>query len=798
MPTDSPKHPLELCRSCGQVLDISAVLPLSVVACPVCSTSTTVLRYVGPFHLERLLGQGGMGAVYQAHDIGLHRSVALKVLNRNWSHDHQVTAQFEREATLTARVNHPNVVRVYSSGLSHGIFYIAMELVTEGSLEKWMAETGPLPEVEVVRAGIQIAQGLLAAQSAGLIHRDIKPANILFAEGRLPKIVDFGLALPASDAPANKEDSEVWGTPDYIAPESLESKTEDFRSDIYALGATLWHALTGSPPHKADTPSIRRLLEIKKKPIDLMRVLPKAHPATVRAFNRALAFRPEDRHADYSAFIRELQSALHSLEPDSKHLTASGSREWIKNAALGFLALLSIGSLALWFLNFKLSSPEPNLPVGEQLVPEETRLRAAIHLMASGRLKDANAVLEKLLHVREIDPGTAAWCRLALATLYSADGQPERRKFLLESLSTTLIKKDPSLAQWFRRLPGVASEPLPPDPNANPSRTAIHLLCEATRQLDLQNWKQAQDTLEKAFQLDASAWKEVEASSLISFARWIHADLSLLLEIQTLLSSQAANPPGTPPSLPPASLEKADALSRRISLVKPIRLHVEASLRKSRELVAKTVPKTPPPAATTATPAAPNAAPAPAPASAPVDPAAAEKIDALRKDIAALGANFQFNGALKTLQDFSETHPNLAPAAAHLVPPLRVSAFFFEWVIREINRGNSVFPHPPLRSGAPFPANPTRADTTKLLLETQNGSSTEIPWSQIAPGYLLSIANVRLAHIQDPTARAEILFMAGNFQFALGAREKGLATLRQAADINSAYLEELKLLITNP
>lgn len=135
----SPQNPVEICRSCGQLLDISAMLPLSVVACPVCATSTTVLRYVGPFQLERLIGQGGMGAVYQAHDIGLRRSVALKVLNRSWSHDAKVTAQFEREATLTARVNHPNVVRVYSSGISHGIFYIAMELVTHGSLEKWMA-----------------------------------------------------------------------------------------------------------------------------------------------------------------------------------------------------------------------------------------------------------------------------------------------------------------------------------------------------------------------------------------------------------------------------------------------------------------------------------------------------------------------------------------------------------------------------------------------------------------------------------------------------------------------------------
>ena len=132
-------------------MDLSDVSPLTIVECPGCASAQTVFQRFGPFHLERLLGTGGMGAVYKATDIALHRPIALKVLQKKLSHDRTLTAQFEREAALTARINHPNVVRVYSTGSAHGMFYIAMELVDQGSLDGVMEETGRLSEEDVLR-----------------------------------------------------------------------------------------------------------------------------------------------------------------------------------------------------------------------------------------------------------------------------------------------------------------------------------------------------------------------------------------------------------------------------------------------------------------------------------------------------------------------------------------------------------------------------------------------------------------------------------------------------------------------
>ena len=812
MSSVSPKNPVELCRSCGQILDISAMLPLSVVACPVCSTATTVLRYVGPFQLERIIGQGGMGAVYQASDIGLRRSVALKVLNRSWSQDEKVTAQFEREAALTARVNHPNVVRVYSSGLSHGIFYIAMELVTDGSLEKWMAQEGRLSELEVVRAGIQVAQGLLSAQNAGLIHRDIKPANILFAEGRIPKIVDFGLALQSSETSLQRADSEVWGTPDYIAPESLEFKSEDFRSDIYALGATLWHALTGSPPHQVRSTSIREILQIKRKPVDLVRVMPKAHPGTVRALNRALAFHPEDRHPNYLAFISELQSALHALEPHSHQRPSVSALAWLRTPkaalALGML-VLGGASAALWKINSAAHFSDSLR--GEAVVSEETRLLAALRLMASGKLPEAAAILEKLLRVHDMPPRTEAWCRLALTLIYGADGQTERRQYLLQTLTTTVLKEHPALAQWFRKLPGVATQLQPPDPAASVSQIAIHHLCHAVLELNQKQWTQAQKNLALALQQTIPP-TEPEAAALLGFARWIEADLQTLQQSLAQLENLKKNPTDA------KFLTLAENLSKRLTLVQPIRAFLQSSLLRARSDAAKataaqaaakasaastptSTPSSNAPAPTTSiSPTSPIPFPAPPPSAAP-DPNPAippERLEALRKETADLFSQFLFGAALKKCQEFAAASPAQATAANPLVPLLKTSSIFFEWAIREINRGQTTFPYPPLRSGAPFPAKPVRADAQKVVLQTENGSSAEMPWNQIAPAYLLSIANARLSQIQDPLSRAEILWMAGNFQILAGSREKGLATLKQAADLNPNYMDGFKFLMTNP
>ncbi len=248
-----------------------------------------------------------MSRVFDAEDSALGRHVALKILNRHYSKDTLRMASFEREAQLTAAVTHPNVVKLYSVGRDQGNFYIAMELVSGGSMEKWIEDKGRLTEAEALHVGRATAEGLRAAFREGLIHRDVKPANILYTENNTPKIVDFGLALfHEKDV---DESGEIWATPFYVAPEKVRDDCEDFRSDIYSLGATLYHALAGKPPHKANTNSIYELKIIKSQPVKLEDCGFKFSGRTCELVNKMLELKPDQRHQSYDELVDAFRDA---------------------------------------------------------------------------------------------------------------------------------------------------------------------------------------------------------------------------------------------------------------------------------------------------------------------------------------------------------------------------------------------------------------------------------------------------------------------------------------------------------
>src|SRR5215211_4640861 len=186
--------PPSSCPKCGHVVDVAEAEPLALLTCPQCGERFRLQSTFDHFVLVETLGVGGMGAVYKARDTRLQRFVALKLLRKDLSLVPPEADRLENEARVTAAVNHPNVVQVYSSGKAHGQIYLVMELVDHGSLDDRMAEKSRLGEREVLETGIQVARGLQAAHEKGLIHRDVKPANILFADERTAKIGDFGLA----------------------------------------------------------------------------------------------------------------------------------------------------------------------------------------------------------------------------------------------------------------------------------------------------------------------------------------------------------------------------------------------------------------------------------------------------------------------------------------------------------------------------------------------------------------------------------------------------------------------------
>lgn len=315
MPEDT-SSPLQNCPTCGSEVDVAQFEPLASVECPVCGSPMVVSKSLGQYELVEVMGRGGMGVVYRAIDHQLDRQVALKVLRNDFSDDPEFIRKLDEEAAITAGVNHPHVVKVYTTGTAGGRFYLAMELVDQGTLDDLLSVQGRVAESQSLEIASQIAQGLRAAHQAGLIHRDVKPGNILFSENHQAKIVDFGLAMLEE---ASKGTDEIWGTPYYVSPERLDQKPEDFRSDIYSLGATIFHAIAGRPPFEAQDASHVALKHLKNQAVSLQAFAPWVSGSTAFVINRTLNKDPAARYDSYDEFIEHLEYARHEL-------TAKGSQ----------------------------------------------------------------------------------------------------------------------------------------------------------------------------------------------------------------------------------------------------------------------------------------------------------------------------------------------------------------------------------------------------------------------------------------------------------------------------------------
>lgn len=298
---------LENCSACAESLDVTDFEPFTKVICPKCEQETRVKCQLGKYTLERRHAVGGMSVVYVAEDTTLDRKVAVKILNEQYSSDETRVAAFENEARLTAAVNHPNVVRIFTVGRNHDRFYLVMELIEGQNFEIVMKERGALPEDEVLEIALEVAEGLRAANDAGVLHRDVKPGNILFTKDGRTKLVDFGLALITQGGSAQAE--EIWATPYYVPPEALEKGKEDFRSDLYAFGATLYHALYGKPPFESTSNGTKVLKRAKQTIPRLKKVAPWLGNHTCEAVDRMMAYQPKHRWSSYDEVIKILKKA---------------------------------------------------------------------------------------------------------------------------------------------------------------------------------------------------------------------------------------------------------------------------------------------------------------------------------------------------------------------------------------------------------------------------------------------------------------------------------------------------------
>jgi non-specific serine/threonine protein kinase len=267
---------------------------------------------IGDFRLERLLARGGMGVVFEAHQLSQRRRVALKLIAPEAIADGKSHARFAREAQAVIELEHPNVVPVYAAGEAEGLLFIAMRFIDGANLGRIIAR-GRLDPVRIAGLIEQVAAGLDAAHSRGLVHRDVKPGNVMvetLARGREHcYVVDFGVSLRRDATPLTGGGNWV-GTPAYVAPEQLLGEPVDARTDVYALAVLAFHALTGQPPYEREHQEgvlFAHLNAVPPRATELNDDLP---PAVDRVIARALAKRPDERYPSAGEFAGALTAAL--------------------------------------------------------------------------------------------------------------------------------------------------------------------------------------------------------------------------------------------------------------------------------------------------------------------------------------------------------------------------------------------------------------------------------------------------------------------------------------------------------
>jgi serine/threonine protein kinase len=264
-------------------------------------------KKLGHFELIEPIGVGGMAAVIRAHDLQLGRVVALKILPPEMAVDPENISRFKQEARAAAKLDHENIARVYFCGEDQGLHFIAFEYVEGDNLRSLMARGGPLRPDQAVRYMLQIAAGLAHASSRGVVHRDIKPSNIIITPEGRAKIVDMGLARSTDVHGGVTQSGVTLGTFDYISPEqAIEPRAADIRSDIYSLGCTFYHLLTGQPPVPDGTAAKKLHHHQNIAPLDPRELNPAIPDELAAVLGKMMAKEPRDRYQRPEHLIQHL------------------------------------------------------------------------------------------------------------------------------------------------------------------------------------------------------------------------------------------------------------------------------------------------------------------------------------------------------------------------------------------------------------------------------------------------------------------------------------------------------------
>lgn len=350
-----------ICSKCNAPINVSKLDVLDTAECSQCGHTFELHRNLGPYRIDYRLNSGGSGLVYLAHSHDLHKDVALKILSSaEQQRGSETIDQFVSECSLTRKLTHPNVIQAYDHGRVDGFYYISLELVEGLSLDEMLKviesrippSKNPdqvagkftpyalardrakeaLPEIIALEIALQAACGLGFAHQNRLVHGDVKPSNIMVTYEGIVKVLDFGLVKFANASKVFEEAEEhpVYGTPIYIPPERVRGEPEDNRSDIYGLGATLYHLLRGVPPFTGESAVDIAMKQVTTPLVPFKAYVPWVTDATCFIVEKSLKKNVEERYTSHADFISDLRTAKNLLL-DSLNMKTTDGRLLLKN-----------------------------------------------------------------------------------------------------------------------------------------------------------------------------------------------------------------------------------------------------------------------------------------------------------------------------------------------------------------------------------------------------------------------------------------------------------------------------------
>jgi serine/threonine protein kinase len=460
-----------ICPSCQAETDRTAE------ACSQCGRQLSILKLgevlSSRYQIGDFLGQGGMGAVYEAHDRILDEIVAVKVLRFDLVRTPQWARRFQLEIKLARKVAHRNVCRLHEYGEDGGRGYVSMEFVDGVDLRRRISKKGPLPWDEAFEVAVQVSKGLQAIHDVGIVHRDLKTSNVMLDSRGVVRLIDFGAAKRwmADGRTEGTVPGEIIGTPEYMSPEQARGGRVDFRSDIYALGIVVFELFTGRVPFRGESPVLTILKHLREPP-------PLSGPKAARlprplvpVLRKALAKSPDERYATARGMAEALRLARGGpdLEPRSKPTPLRKSPVQAPPPALAPPSVRALQS----------TTDGPGLPRKDVTRPIPAMIGSEAELALKEGLKSLISELN--------DPKVRIRWKAAVALWEMGPAAKEAVPALSEALQDKAISVAHAAAEALRRIteepePSARSEPLP-SPTIEPMD--ISALIEALQHEDV-------------------------------------------------------------------------------------------------------------------------------------------------------------------------------------------------------------------------------------------------------------------------------------------------------------------------